>query len=344
MAKLSIKRLGAMFRRLATSTSAGIDARTMWQREIDFAPSSARSGLQSLTSMILSGDAVAKAMKQSGLFPQLAYEMVDVGEKSGRVDTVFEQLSEHYANLAELRRTFLMGILWPMIQFFAAIVIFGLLILVLGWVASFNNSEPIDILGLGLGTQGSFILYCFAVIVMLGGAALLIQGTFRGWFGQLPMRIALRIPLIGSTIQNLALSRMAWSLSMAHNAGMDAIETTVLGIRATQIDYYTRHCQAVSDSIRAGNEMNYALQRTQAFPAELIETLSTGEVTGQVSEALDRLSREYRDRAQVQFQTISVIGGFLVLLMVAAIIGFLVIYLAMVFYIGPLNELSKGNI
>jgi type IV pilus assembly protein PilC len=124
MAKLSMKRMVPMFRRLAMSIDTGIDARTMWQREIDYAAPSAKPGLQRLFQAVSYGDSVAVGMRQSGLFPPLVCEMVKVGEKSGHLETVFQQLAEHYENLIQMRRTFLQGIAWPAIEFFGAVVIF----------------------------------------------------------------------------------------------------------------------------------------------------------------------------------------------------------------------------
>jgi type II secretory pathway component PulF len=96
------------------------------------------------------------------------------------------------------------------------------MILLLGFVYETNRLEPIDWFGMGLGPRGDFILYCVIVSILLAGAFVLIQGTLKGWFGEVPMRIARRIPLIGHTIEALSLSRLAWTLSMAENSGMSA--------------------------------------------------------------------------------------------------------------------------
>jgi type II secretory pathway component PulF len=89
--------------------------------------------------------------------------------------------------------------------------------------------------------------------------------------------------------------------------------------------------------------MAVAIRATHAFPNEFIENLATGELTGQVSETMDRLSHDYRDRAKNQFRVLSMIGAFLVMAFVAGIMIFLVFYLAYNFYIKPLQEFSNPN-
>ena len=77
---------------------------------------------------------------------------------------------------------FLMSIAWPMIQLALAIGVIGLLIWVLGIVATRNNGEPIDILGFGLiGNRGLLIYTNFIIAVGLCIAGLVIafrRGVF----------------------------------------------------------------------------------------------------------------------------------------------------------------------
>lgn len=75
--------------------------------------------------------------------------MVDVGEKTGRLDEVFIRLAEHYDHVLDLQRTFLQGIAWPMVQLIAALGVIGLLIWIMGILPEGIDGKPIDILGLG---------------------------------------------------------------------------------------------------------------------------------------------------------------------------------------------------
>ncbi len=98
---------------------------------------------------------MAAALRRAdGLFPQLLCEMIDVGEKTGRLDQVFAKMVEYYDNIVKMRRLFIIGIMWPAIQLGMALLVVALLIWITGWIGQ-QAGGPIDMLGFGLvGTQG----------------------------------------------------------------------------------------------------------------------------------------------------------------------------------------------
>lgn len=343
MAGLSIGQLERIFRRVSTSIEAGLDDRAIWEAEQRNAPASRRPEFATIVRHLTEGESVGHALKQvPGLFPDLACEMIDFGEQGGRQGDVFARLADQYDNLIKLRRTFVAGLVWPILELSFAIVICGMLILVLGWVAQFSNSEPIDIFGFGLSPNGNFMLYCAGVISIGCAIGIPMVGLFQGWFGEAPMAIALKIPVLGSSLQTMALSRMAWTLGMSLDSGMNAIASMNLALRSTKNRFFIRHQKAVRDAIMAGENLSESLKRTGAFPIEFLTTLENGEMTGRVSESMERLSDDYRRRAEGAMRTIAVIGGFLVMLVVMLVIGGTIILLFTKLYLGPINDAARG--
>lgn len=339
MSRISLSSLSRLCRRLGTSIEAGVDVRTVWGGEATRAVGNAANQFNVVKDQVANGHSVADGLRATnGYFPPLMCEMVEAGEFSGRLGEVFHQLADHYDNLVKLRRSFLAGIWWPLFELAASIVIVGVLILVLGVVADIAGGEPIDIFGFGFGTTGNFIVYSLIVIVFLSAVTLPIVGTMRGWFGSTPLRLAHRIPLLGQTIQVLSLSRMAWSLGMAIDAGMDAIKSLRLSMQATQNPLYVEQIPPVCSSISEGNEMHVALAGTGVFPNDFVVTLENGELTGQVTESMNRLSSEYRAKAEHLFRAISILGGVLVMMLVGAVIITMIFVLFTKLYLAPLNE------
>jgi type II secretory pathway component PulF len=257
-----------------------------------------------------------------------------VGEQTGHLEVVFEQLADHYDYLRQLRREFFMAISWPLLELSVAIVVIAGVI----WLPTFLNPEAPDILGFGLvGTPG--LLVYFAVI---GGVALLI-GAFvfmlsRGWLWTGPlMAVVLKIPLLGACLRTMALSRMAWALSMAHNSGMDAIPTLQLSLEAAQNSYFLATSDAVTRSLSNRGEMHEALRNTRAFPEDFVITLQTGELAGSISETMARLSRDYRERAKALMKAVTVACTVGVFALVFGLIIFFIIRMAL-FYVNTINS------
>lgn len=316
MAQIGIRALAQLCRRAGTSLEAGLDARRVWEKEAERGGYTQKFYLSEVSRHVAAGQTVAEAMQAChGYFPATACEMVDIGERTGRLDEVLLQLAENYEHMLKLRRNFLIGISWPIIELVLAIGVIGLLIFVFGMIG-----EGKDIIGLGVTGTPALVLYFGLVAVAAGAIALPIVALMRGWLGPAPMGLAIRIPLIGGCIRTAALSRLAWSLAMAHDAGMDARSSLRLALRSTQNIFYTSHLDAVDQTIIGGGEIHAALRKTDAFPTEFLDVLENGEESGQISEQMVRLSKDYRDRAQGASGMIAVLAGVAVFGLVAIVI------------------------
>ncbi len=320
--------MAKLFHRLATSYSAGVDIRSVYTREANSGSPAYRLNAKRVLDDINQGKTLAVSMRNTnGYFPDLAIVVVQAGERGGRLEESFSRLSQHYASIVKFRTAFLMSIAWPTFELFFSILVIGLLILIMGWVCETANIDPIDWLGMGLDTTQYFILYWSVVVLIFGTLFLLILGVLQGWFGTLPMRIARRIPLIGKTIESLALSRYAWTMSVAENAGMNPVESAQLSIRATQNYYYQRLETELCEDLQQGRSFYRAMKATDSFPDEFLLLVDTGEISGELAETMDRASVEHQTRAETNMKIIGTIGFISMLLLVGLIVGFLIIYM-----------------
>ena len=135
------------------------------------------------------------------------------------------------------------------------------------------------------------------------------------------MRLARRVPLIGKTIESLALSRFAWTMSVAENAGMSAMDIARLSIRATQNYYYNSHEEAVCRAVQLGQQFYPSLKATQAFPEEFLMHVETGEISGELAETMDRVSHDHQHRAEANLKIIGTVGFVMMLLFVGLVLG-----------------------
>jgi type II secretory pathway component PulF len=269
--------------------------------------------------------------------------MVAVGEKTGKVDEVFLQLGEQYQHLVQLRRTFLNAIIWPGIQLVAAIFVISLFILFMGLLApKMADGQPaFDPLGVGVGVRGlvNFLL----IIGAVGGAvAFVVWGFAQGRFGTWPVLFLMRVPMIGKCIETMALARMAWSLAMANNAGMDPRRSIKLALRSSNNPYYKSFQQKIDGALANGAEIHEALARTHAFPSEFVDVVSNGELSGTLPESLLRLSQDYRSRAESSSGILTrlasgAVWALVVVILAAAVIRFAFVVLGG--YYGTVNEL-----
>jgi type IV pilus assembly protein PilC len=335
--RISLKQLVIYCRRWSTALIAGIDIRTHAARDADLARGqAAKRVMGSINQAVRRGESMTEALRATGgYFPLVFREMVEVGEKSGHLGEVFRQLAEHYDQQLERRRMFYGAIAWPMFQLTLAVCVIGLLIWICGGIIK------VDILGFGLvGDAGLLKYVCFIATIALA-IFLLIRGIRRGMMWTLPVqRFAMRLPMLGTALQSLAIARVAWTLHVTMNAGMEVRRSVRLSMRSAGNAYYADRADAIDKKIAQGCSLDEAFRAGQCFPHDFLDFIQVGEHSGTLVETLARCSKEYQDQARRAMTTLTAIAGYAVWLVVAGIIVSLIFRLAF-FYIGVLNDAAK---
>jgi type II secretory pathway component PulF len=340
MAKISQSQMAKLFRRLATAYSAGIDIRSAFMRETESGTTTYREKTKQISDGLNSGLPLADSLELTdGYFPDLALSVVKAGERGGRLEESFKRLSKHYENLVAFRNKFLSAIAWPAFELLFAIFIVGGLMVICDWIFESLEREKFNWLLMG-STTGNVIAYFFLVGLLLVGFGLLVHGTAQGWFGSVPIRIAMKIPLIGKTIECLALSRFAWTMSVAENAGMNPVETAELSLNSTENFYYKELIPRVCRKLQGGASFYSTFKETEQFPTDLLIYIDNGETAGELAESMNRASNELQTRAELNLKAIGTIGFAMMILFVAGLVLLIAVF-AMSQYLGFLNDLSK---
>lgn len=336
--RVGLKVLARFCHNVGTGLHAGVDVRRIMETEASRGSMRHRNKLMQVRDHVAEGGSLAEAfVATNGYFPPMLCEMVEVGERSGRLERIFLRLGEYYDQLLKMRRTFLMGIAWPMFQLILAICVVGLFILIMGLI---SDPPPFTVFGL-YGVRGAIIYFSIVgVVIAIVGAT--IFASSKGMVDLDPLhRLLLLVPFLGSGFKTVCLSRLTWALAMATDTDLSAKRAIELAVRTAQSTYYTRFIDGMKNVIGRGRSMHDAFETTGIYPPEFLDSLQTGEIAGRISETLMILSREYEDRVKTFFRTLTMIAGVLVFLMVA---GFIIMMIATIFMqiLGVYDEALKG--
>ena len=344
-ARIAVKPLAALCRRMATALGAGVDVRTVWAREALTAQGSARRRFADISQMIDAGSSVSDALKVTGkYFPELFRALVKVGEDSGHLPEVCRQLAEHYEHYIRLRRNFLAAITWPAIELVLALVVIGVLIWVMG-VLPGTEGNRVDMLGLGLMGNRGLAIYLMVLAGLFAAGVAIYRAGARGALWVAPIQhFVMRMPQLGSALRTMAMARLAWAMHVTLNSGMTLQPAMKMSLASTHNALYTRHIDKVVASISAGNPVHEALAATRAFPFEFVESVRVGEESGRLVESMSHLADEYQDQARSAMGTISVLLGAMVAMLIGAIIVFAIYQIFTRAYLNPINDALRMRI
>jgi type IV pilus assembly protein PilC len=150
--------------------------------------------------------------------------------------------------------------------------------------------------------------------------------------------LLMRLPVVGRTIRTMALARLAWTLGLALNAGMDACRAIRLALLSTQHRYFIRHTPDVEATIVRGGQFHEALRKTRTMPDEFLQALENAEVTGTETESLRHLSQDYAQRALAAATTLGYLATLATWGMIAALLIAVFFHLFFSLYLNPINE------
>ena len=336
--RIGAKALGAMSRRIATSVEAGLDVLTILDRESKTGAAAHQEKMSLIRDAIKSGDSLAEAVSQQGnYFPKQFQLMIDVGEKTGRLELVLYKLAEYYDRMHRMKGIFITAIIWPGIQLVIALAVVGLVI----WIPSWLGLGDTDILGFGLvGTQGLilYVLGILAFFAMIGAGVGLVR---RGFMAQQVSELLMRTPGIGPACRTMAQARFSRSLGLAIESGMDAWNSVGLAFQSAEAPVFARHADSCKKSVRSGNEIHATLRDTGVFDQGMIDAVQIGEDTGKLAESLEVHSKQLDSKVDTAFQALAVLAGIAVWVAIGAFIIFMIFRLAS-FYLGIIDDALNG--
>jgi type IV pilus assembly protein PilC len=246
-----------------------------------------------------------------GVFDTVFVSLIRAGEQSGQLPEVFNSLADNLKWLDELISQTRRLLILPLMTF---IVVLGVLVALLIFLVP-QIAQLFKTMGLALPVQTKALIaisefmthYWFVVfgapVVVLAALIFAIQRSARAAY--MWDYAKLRLPLVGSTLQKIILSRFANVFALMYRSGI-----TVLDAIKTSEDVVNN--KVISDSlvragqqIASGESLSETFQNLGVFPPLVIRMLRVGENTGALDTALMNITYFYNrdvkesvDRAQ----------------------------------------------
>ena len=329
--------LSKLCERVGVAFDVGLDPHRVFEREADNSSRDYAKKMQSVADHVSKGGSLADAIKAQGnYFPAHFGDMVEGGEKSGRLDRVLNRLADYYQQLADFRSTFLNSILWPMVQLILAAVVIGLMIYLPEVMLPSNSDANRDLIGIGLvGARGIKIYLCILAGIAGTGFALYLLAR-NGYFGFL-VDWGGRLPMIGKTLRVFAEARFVQTLALGIESGLDAATAVDLSFRSAGTPMFVGKGEAAKKSILQGKELHRVLDDAKVFQKDTIEVVELGEESGRLAETLDKHFRHLKSQVTSAMAKITYLASGLIWFCIAAIL-IMIIFRVFSLYINNLGD------
>jgi type II secretory pathway component PulF len=274
-----------LYHQLGALTSAGVGLPRALETVGRSPPSrSFRPVLADLAHGLESGLTFGESLRQSQqIIPEFDVALIDACEVSGRLDWGLNMLSEHYRERASTLQGMISDFLYPAFVFHAAVFI-------LPFSQAFLTGDWAGYLLRAFGLLGLVYGLVFAVLYACQGR----RGAH--WRAYLESMLRL-IPIIGTTRQAWALSRLCAALEALISAGISIIEAWTLAAGASGSPALRRTVAAWQDDLASGKTPGELVADSSEFPEMFASQYQTGEMSGKLDHTLQRLHAYYLDEA-----------------------------------------------
>jgi type IV pilus assembly protein PilC len=287
--------------------------------------------IQNIRADVEAGSTLNQAKrKYPKVFDDLYCNLVASGEQSGSLDIMLRRLSEFLEKIVKLRSQVRQALIYP-----SAIMIFSVLIVVfMLWKVIPVFANIFIELGASLPGLTAFILtlsnflqnYIFYII---GGLIALVIGFRYARKTRGGRRVIdkafLKMPLFGSLLEKVGLSRVTRTLSTLLSGGVPMLESLKITSSTSGNMILEENVMRSRTMVSEGTSLTDAFKETGAFPFMMVQMVGVGEATGTLDEMLIKLADFYDEEVEATVSALLSVLEPVMLVFVGGMVGVIVV-------------------
>lgn len=271
--------------------------------------------------------------KHSKWFDPMATALIHLGERSGTLSHILEQIAVQKTKNQTLKQKLQTLLIYPCIVICVALCMSGFLV----WMVMPQIQAMFVQFNQALPWSTSILLKLSHLIEHQGGTLLLLVGVFALTFAKAYRCVPkmkmfvdsclLKVPILGALIQEIILARSFLSLAIAYDASLPLIDALQWTAEVSGHHRYQQGFIEIRAAIIRGETMRTAVIHTQLFPSLVLQYLSLGEVSGTLQPIFYDLVDVYTQKTDQTLQRLSTCLEPVLMLFMGLGIGFLILAL-----------------
>jgi len=305
------------------------------------------SFLNSLKTMIDEGKSLYHALNTQKVYamPDFYLQSLNVAGQSGKMVEVLTNMANFFSAQTKVKKQVKGAMIYPSVILIIAILIIGfLLVSVVPEITSIfedTDQELPDITKFVVGVSDFLIANYIGILIGMILLVVLYKLAYKylEGFHRFIDSFMLKVPLIGTLIQNHELGRFSYILSLMLGSGVAYAQAVQLS-KATFGNYALRDIfEQASTKVLEGNKLSnsLALSKGPKLKRNFMQTLALGEESSEVSEVLGNISTLYTEENDDKLNILlSLLNPFMMIF----IGGFVAIIIAAMML--PIFTMSQG--
>lgn len=255
------------------------------------------------------------------VFNRLYVNMVRAGESSGKLGTVLVRLADFLEYQVKVGRQVVSAMTYPVIMITVSLLlVLYLFISVVPNLAKVFASLKVELpwYTLLLMDISKFITSYWYGLLTVG---LLVVYLFQRWISSEQGkrnfdRISLKIPIFGSLVLRISVSRFTKTLSTLLQSGVPIIKALDITKNVVSNTLVAEVLEKAKLEVQEGKSLAASISRSELFPGLVTHMIKTGEQTGQLEEMLGHVAKAYDSEVESKVEAmISLIEPLMILIL-----------------------------
>ncbi len=292
--------------------TAGVDIRTAFELlESEAEKKEEKLLYGSILTSIVSGATLPDAVEKTGKFSTYEFFSLRIGEESGRMSAVLEDLGHYFSKKIKQKRKVTSALSYPVIVIAIAFLAVGFMLrfvvpMFADMLARFGTELPaitkwIIAASNAMGKYGPWILLLIISLVIFTWSQ-----RKQDWFRKISSGFVFRIPYVGKITQKVYIERFAHSMHL-----LLASKTNLIGaleLVQKMVGYYPieKSLDKIRKDILAGASLHESLAKFSVYPKRMVSLIRVAEEVNQLDMMFEKLSSQLSD--EIEHET-SVLGS-----------------------------------
>jgi len=278
------------------------------------------------------GSPLASALrKHPTIFDTLYCDLVDSGEQSGSLETIFDRIATYREKSEALKAKIKKALVYP-----ASVIVVALVVTVILLVFVVPQFEAVfKDFGAELPGMTQFVVSLSEIVqeyfLYVAAGLVVAAWLFKRAYGKSQNlrdkvdAISLKVPVIKEILNKAAVARFARTLSTTFAAGVPLINALESAAGASGNAVYRDAIFRIRDEVTSGMQMNTAMQSQDLFPTLAEQMVFIGEESGSLDDMLAKVASIYEREVDDLVDNLTALLEPMIMVVIGVLVGGLIV-------------------
>lgn len=279
---------------------------------------------------LVSGKSFFEVLHERPEFTEYEYYSVKIGEETGTLNRITEELGKFYQRKNEQRRGLMNALTYPIIILITAVlVVVFMLRMVVPMFEDIFKQNNVDLPGITkMIISASNFIKDYGWLVLLSVGTLLVLRKLvdeKEWYKRRKDQMLLKIPYLGSFISSVYLAQFTQAVALLTSSKVPMLNSIQLVKKMIDFHPLNEALSKVEKHVLAGHSLHRSMANNKIFDNKMVSLVKVAEETNQTEYIFERLNQQYAIEVQQKSKLLSTLMEPLIIVVIGIFVGVILV-------------------